>query len=211
MTSIKIQPTGGRERIVIRTESSPAVSGYSDKATVGTVGSTGDNQSTKTVLIIPGPEDRRRKQKDRPPNTRSASPASDKADTGQGDRWPPTREILRSKRNSIRRSESESTPRPDQLRTRTQSVSGPGDLRPGNESKRRSRDTEAWIREQNENAQRGQRESQMPLPSSALRLGPLPFGWEARFTNDQPPRVYFVDHVSRMTSWEDPRLQHRGL
>lgn len=35
-------------------------------------------------------------------------------------------------------------------------------------------------------------------------LGPLPSGWEMRLTNTG--RVYFVDHNTRTTSWDDPRL-----
>lgn len=35
-------------------------------------------------------------------------------------------------------------------------------------------------------------------------LGPLPSGWEMRLTSTG--RVYFVDHNTRTTSWDDPRL-----
>ncbi|RKP19849.1 HECT-domain-containing protein [Rozella allomycis CSF55] len=35
--------------------------------------------------------------------------------------------------------------------------------------------------------------------------GPLPSGWEQRFTNDGRP--YFVDHNTRTTTWVDPRRQ----
>lgn len=204
MTSIEIQPLGRSERIIIRSGGSPPVS---DAATVGTVDSDSDLQSTQTVLIIPGPEERRRKQKERV-TVRSESPASDKADTGQGNRWPLTRDIMRlSKSYSLRKSESGSTSQPDQARTRAQSVSL--DSRQRNGSKRRSRDTETWIREQNEHAQRIRRGS--PLPSSTSWPVPLPFGWEARLTNDQPPQTYFVDHVMRTTTWDDPRLQHRMM
>jgi len=38
---------------------------------------------------------------------------------------------------------------------------------------------------------------------------PLPVGWEVRYTNEVVPRMYFVDHVTRTTSWEDPRLRYR--
>jgi len=48
-------------------------------------------------------------------------------------------------------------------------------------------------------------------PSSAVarpvtnpNLGPLPSGWEMRLTSTG--RVYFVDHNTRTTSWDDPRL-----
>lgn len=36
-------------------------------------------------------------------------------------------------------------------------------------------------------------------------LGPLPTGWERRNTDDG--RVYFVNHSSRTTQWDDPRTQ----
>ena len=35
-------------------------------------------------------------------------------------------------------------------------------------------------------------------------LGPLPSGWEMRLTSTG--RVYFVDHNTRTTAWDDPRL-----
>ncbi len=35
-------------------------------------------------------------------------------------------------------------------------------------------------------------------------LGPLPSGWEMRMTS--AGRIYFVDHNSRITTWDDPRL-----
>ncbi|KAJ3358988.1 hypothetical protein HDU91_005054 [Kappamyces sp. JEL0680] len=39
---------------------------------------------------------------------------------------------------------------------------------------------------------------------SAATLGPLPSGWEMRVTNTG--RIYFVDHTSKITTWDDPRL-----
>ncbi|GMF03703.1 unnamed protein product [[Candida] boidinii] len=42
---------------------------------------------------------------------------------------------------------------------------------------------------------------------SAQRLtamGPLPSGWEMRLANTS--RVYFVDHNTKTTTWDDPRL-----
>ncbi|KAI0294622.1 hypothetical protein B0F90DRAFT_1890995, partial [Multifurca ochricompacta] len=35
-------------------------------------------------------------------------------------------------------------------------------------------------------------------------LGPLPSGWEMRMTSTR--RIYFVDHNTRTTAWDDPRL-----
>ena len=37
------------------------------------------------------------------------------------------------------------------------------------------------------------------------QLGALPSGWEMRLTNTA--RVYFVDHNTKTTTWDDPRLQ----
>lgn len=39
---------------------------------------------------------------------------------------------------------------------------------------------------------------------AAATLGPLPSGWEMRVTNTG--RIYFVDHSSKITTWDDPRL-----
>jgi hypothetical protein len=39
---------------------------------------------------------------------------------------------------------------------------------------------------------------------SNAQLGPLPSGWEMRVTNTG--RIYFVDHTSKITTWDDPRL-----
>ena len=39
---------------------------------------------------------------------------------------------------------------------------------------------------------------------AAVTLGPLPSGWEMRLTNTG--RIYFVDHTSKITTWDDPRL-----
>ena len=36
------------------------------------------------------------------------------------------------------------------------------------------------------------------------QLGPLPSGWEMRLTHTA--RVYFVDHNTKTTTWDDPRL-----
>ena len=42
------------------------------------------------------------------------------------------------------------------------------------------------------------------LQQTITQLGPLPSGWEMRLTNTG--RVYFVDHNTRTTTWDDPRL-----
>jgi len=46
--------------------------------------------------------------------------------------------------------------------------------------------------------------SAITRPAATPNLGPLPSGWEMRLTSTG--RVYFVDHNTRTTSWDDPRL-----
>jgi len=41
-------------------------------------------------------------------------------------------------------------------------------------------------------------------PQTVSQLGPLPSGWEMRLT--ATARVYFVDHNTKTTTWDDPRL-----
>ncbi|KDQ18456.1 hypothetical protein BOTBODRAFT_63405 [Botryobasidium botryosum FD-172 SS1] len=41
-------------------------------------------------------------------------------------------------------------------------------------------------------------------PTPVSQLGPLPSGWEMRLTSTA--RVYFVDHNTKTTTWDDPRL-----
>ncbi|KAF8874632.1 hypothetical protein CPB84DRAFT_1817871 [Gymnopilus junonius] len=41
-------------------------------------------------------------------------------------------------------------------------------------------------------------------PQTISQLGPLPSGWEMRLT--ATARVYFVDHNTKTTTWDDPRL-----
>ena len=48
----------------------------------------------------------------------------------------------------------------------------------------------------------GQKIALRPQPIS--QLGPLPPGWEMRLTS--AARVYFVDHATKTTTWDDPRL-----
>ncbi|KAG6897647.1 hypothetical protein C0992_012626 [Termitomyces sp. T32_za158] len=54
------------------------------------------------------------------------------------------------------------------------------------------------------------RRTNAPIPPVAARpspnsnIGPLPSGWEMRLTSSG--RVYFVDHNTRTTTWDDPRL-----
>ena len=53
-----------------------------------------------------------------------------------------------------------------------------------------------------------------PLPSQSNvpnrrhqdDLGPLPEGWEERVHTDG--RIFFIDHNTRITQWEDPRISN---
>ena len=53
-----------------------------------------------------------------------------------------------------------------------------------------------------------------PLPSQSNvpnrrhqdDLGPLPEGWEERVHTDG--RIFFIDHNTRLTKWEDPRISN---
>jgi len=47
-----------------------------------------------------------------------------------------------------------------------------------------------------------------PQPDAADPLGPLPQGWEKR--TDKSGRIYYVNHISRETQWEDPRASGQG-
>lgn len=40
-------------------------------------------------------------------------------------------------------------------------------------------------------------------------LGPLPEGWEERVHSDG--RIFFIDHNTRTTQWEDPRLSNPNI
>lgn len=42
------------------------------------------------------------------------------------------------------------------------------------------------------------------LQQTVAQLGPLPSGWEMRLTD--AGKIYFVDHNTRTTTWDDPRL-----
>ncbi|KAI9294615.1 HECT-domain-containing protein [Neoconidiobolus thromboides FSU 785] len=51
----------------------------------------------------------------------------------------------------------------------------------------------------------GQNTNQVTLHQQPVsQLGPLPSGWEMRLTSTS--RVYFVDHNTKTTTWDDPRL-----
>lgn len=59
-----------------------------------------------------------------------------------------------------------------------------------------------YIRMYGQNTQNGSNTTVQQQPVS--QLGPLPSGWEMRLTNTA--RVYFVDHNTKTTTWDDPRL-----
>lgn len=48
-----------------------------------------------------------------------------------------------------------------------------------------------------------------PQPDAADPLGPLPEGWEKR--TDKSGRIYYVNHISRETQWEDPRISGQAV
>ncbi|KIR59417.1 E3 ubiquitin-protein ligase NEDD4 [Cryptococcus bacillisporus CA1873] len=50
----------------------------------------------------------------------------------------------------------------------------------------------------------GQQGNLSVQPQTVSQLGPLPSGWEMRLTSTA--RVYFVDHNTKTTTWDDPRL-----
>lgn len=50
----------------------------------------------------------------------------------------------------------------------------------------------------------GQNQNNTLQQQPVSQLGPLPSGWEMRLTNTA--RVYFVDHNTKTTTWDDPRL-----
>ena len=49
----------------------------------------------------------------------------------------------------------------------------------------------------------------LEMDEEAKKLGPLPIGWEKRMVPDgqMKTKPYFVNHNSRITQWEDPRLE----
>lgn len=59
-----------------------------------------------------------------------------------------------------------------------------------------------YIRMYGQNSQNGGNTTIQTQPVS--QLGALPSGWEMRLTNTA--RVYFVDHNTKTTTWDDPRL-----
>lgn len=59
-----------------------------------------------------------------------------------------------------------------------------------------------YIRMYGQNTTSGNNTTIQQQPVS--QLGPLPSGWEMRLTNTA--RVYFVDHNTKTTTWDDPRL-----
>lgn len=67
--------------------------------------------------------------------------------------------------------------------------------------------TTTWVdprRQQYIRVYGGQATSTSIQQQPVSQLGPLPSGWEMRLTNTA--RVYFVDHNTKTTTWDDPRL-----
>ncbi|CAG8539950.1 78_t:CDS:10 [Ambispora leptoticha] len=50
----------------------------------------------------------------------------------------------------------------------------------------------------------GNNANNVTIQQPVSQLGPLPSGWEMRLTSTA--RVYFVDHNTKTTTWDDPRL-----
>ena len=59
-----------------------------------------------------------------------------------------------------------------------------------------------WVDPRRQRTQTTQGQARATAPGS--HLGPLPSGWEMRLTSTS--RIYFVDHNTKTTTWDDPRL-----
>ena len=59
-----------------------------------------------------------------------------------------------------------------------------------------------WVDPRRHRAPATQGQGRATAPGS--HLGPLPSGWEMRLTSTS--RIYFVDHNTKTTTWDDPRL-----
>ena len=67
--------------------------------------------------------------------------------------------------------------------------------------------TTTWVdprRQQQIRMYGGQNNNNVTIQQPVSHLGPLPSGWEMRLTSTA--RVYFVDHNTKTTTWDDPRL-----
>jgi E3 ubiquitin-protein ligase NEDD4 len=61
-----------------------------------------------------------------------------------------------------------------------------------------------WVDPRRQLALRFEGGRNQTVSQPVTHLGPLPSGWEMRLTTQG--RVYFVDHTTRTTTWDDPRL-----
>ena len=59
-----------------------------------------------------------------------------------------------------------------------------------------------WVDPRRQRTPATQGQARATAPGS--HLGPLPSGWEMRLTSTS--RIYFVDHNTKTTTWDDPRL-----
>lgn len=50
-----------------------------------------------------------------------------------------------------------------------------------------------------------QNTKQTSAPTIASHIGPLPDGWEQAVTESGD--IYFINHIDRTTSWNDPRIR----
>jgi len=58
-----------------------------------------------------------------------------------------------------------------------------------------------WVDPRRQHTQSTQGQARATAPGS--HLGPLPSGWEMRLTSTS--RIYFIDHNTKATTWDDPR------
>ncbi|XP_063241165.1 E3 ubiquitin-protein ligase Nedd-4 isoform X4 [Bacillus rossius redtenbacheri] len=66
--------------------------------------------------------------------------------------------------------------------------------------------TTTWVDPRTGRASPMPNQSQPPSRRPEDELGPLPEGWEERVHTDG--RIFFIDHNTRSTQWEDPRLSN---
>jgi len=64
----------------------------------------------------------------------------------------------------------------------------------------------SWVDPRNSRPSPLPSQSNVPNRRHQDDLGPLPEGWEERIHSDQ--RIFFIDHNTRITQWEDPRISN---
>lgn len=61
-----------------------------------------------------------------------------------------------------------------------------------------------YIHQQKREAEGNPERNDEPLSTSPRAQKSLPLGWEEKV--DDKGRVFFIDHINRLTTWTDPRL-----